>query len=81
MTAPYYRVKRANPQPPYVMGRLYVVQAKRVRFFDRKSVSGVELGELYRREVFHGVPSDVWIKRLPSEGGGYCVGSIVRELP
>lgn len=72
--------KRVAP-PPYPMARLFMVTASRgCRFMERASLNSTELGMLPKGTLFHGESAGVWVRRLGSEGGGYCWGGTVKEV-
>lgn len=76
----YYSVKRYSSQP-IVMARLFVVTgSKGVRAFERQSLNSPELAHLPKGAVFHGEWAGAWVKRLKSEGGGYCFSAAVSEV-
>lgn len=63
------------------LARLFVVKSsKGARFFIRANAGSPDLGVLPMGRVFHGEPSGVWVHRLRSEGGGFCVGAAVQEV-
>ena len=78
---PYATKRYYAKRPP--LAQLYMVAWERgVHFFDRPSVDSATIGRLYGRSLFHGSPavSGRWVRRLPSEGGGFCVSLGVKEL-
>jgi hypothetical protein len=79
MTA-YYRVKRSRPRhtDAPAMPHLYIVTSKLgARVVERKSMNSEQITIMPPGFVFHGRPSDKWIRVL---GGGYCAGVSVREV-
>jgi len=63
------------------LARLFVVKSpKGARFFTRTHPGAPDMGVLPTGRIFHGEPSGVWVHRLRSEGGGFCVGAAVREV-
>lgn len=77
-----YAVRKYYPHTP-PLARLYVTTyEKGVHFYERPSVNSVIVGRLYGRSLFHGAPAanDRWVRRLPSEGGGFAVALSVQEV-
>jgi hypothetical protein len=76
----YYRVKRSRPRhtDAPALPHLYIVTSKLgARVVERKSMNSEQIVIMPQGFVFHGTPSERWIRVL---GGGYCVGASVREV-
>jgi hypothetical protein len=76
-----YYAKRAPLAQIYMVRRGW-----RVHFFERPSVDSPLISEphhkMEERGLFHGSPAarERWIRRLPSEGGGFVLARGVKEL-
>lgn len=63
------------------LARLWVVTARKgARFVKRQSMNSEEVAHLPRLSLFHGDIAGAWVRRLPSEGGGYAFFAAVREV-
>ena len=71
-----FLAERARRAP---LARLFVLKHV-ARCVERKSMNSPEVDLLYPRYLFHGEYAGDWIKRLPSEGGGYIFRSTAREV-
>jgi hypothetical protein len=78
---PYAVRKHYAKNPP--LAQLYmVIYGMGIRFYERPSLDSLMVGRLYGRMLFHGSPAAAgrWVRRLPSEGGGFCWADGVKEL-
>ena len=78
---PYATKRYYAKNPP--LAHLYMVRHERgIHFFERPSVDSAVVDKLYGRMLFHGSPAvnERWVRRLPSEGGGFAVALGVKEL-
>lgn len=78
---PYSTRRHYAKNPP--LSRLYkTTQVKGVHFYERPSPDSPTVGMLYGRTLFHGSPAvnERWVRRLPSEGGGFAYTGVVEEV-
>lgn len=76
-TEHYYSVeKRGAPAP---LARLFMTTTQCSFYVDGDIAQSIDT--LSERSFFHGEPVEQgWIRRLPSEGGGYCFQSSAKEI-